>query len=501
LAPVRETSFIVPAIGKALSFRFQGAREPKEQLLDYLQSRQTLLLVDNFEHLLSDVDLLSEILGSAPGVKILATSRERLNLREEWVYEVRGMPYPSEFDPKQMERETSLQEYSAIRLFIQYARQADASRPVPADELPHVVHLCQLLDGLPLGLELAASWVRSMTVQEITAEVASNLDFLSTTLRNVPERQRSLRAIFVQTWQRLSRDEQSVMANLSVFRGGCRQEAAEKVAGATLIALDSLVEKALLHRSQDGRYDMHEMIRQFASEQLRQHITAYESTLDWHSAYYAAFLQRLEDDTVGWNMLNTLKIIGEEIDNISAALDWAVTQKDAAVFEQAAESLVQYWPYPSLERQGEFIIEQAVTALTGSAERGIGVHYPRLAPKLRPLVGFLIAMQGFLVARMGEPGAAQPLLEQGVALQEPSTSRHKRRLAKSKYHLGWTLCSQGNFQKAMSELREALALFSDVQYPHGMAWCLVHLGRVSYQSGQIEEANRFFVKSRELSDK
>lgn len=501
LAPVQETSFIVPAMGKALNFRFQGIKDPKEQLIDYLRPMQTLLLVDNCEHLLDGVDLLSEILASAPGVKLLATSRERLNIREEWVYEVRGLSYPSPFDLEQAPGRTSLEKYDAIRLFIQYARRADAAFSIPTEELPHAVHLCQLLDGMPLGLELAASWVRTLAIREITAEAAKNLDFLSTTLRNVPDRHRSMRAVFEQSWQRLSVDEQYVLANLSVFRGGCRREAAEKVAGANLFILSSLIEKALLRRSPDGRYDIHELIRQFASAQLSIHTTNYESARNRHSAYYADFLHRLEEDTVGWNMLNTFNLIGEENDNIFAALRWAITQKDAAVFEQAAESLVQYWPYPSLERQGELIIGQAVMALTGTAKRGIDVYDPLLSPKLSAIVGFLLAIQGMLLFRISSPQEGHALLEQGISLQDASSPRHKRRLALSKYWLGWNLILQGKYQKAVLEFHEALALFSDVQYPHGMAWSLFQLGRVSYSRGQFAEAEKASAKGRKLCDK
>jgi tetratricopeptide (TPR) repeat protein len=394
-----------------------------------------------------------------------------------------------------------MEAYPAIRLFIQCARRANAECSICVDELPHVVHLCQLLDGMPLGLELAASWVRSMTIQEITAEVANDLDFLSTTLTNVPAKHRSLRTVFEQTWQRLSADEQTVLAKLSIFHGGFRRAAAEIVAGATRLILSTLVEKALLRRSHAGRYDMHEIVRQFASENLRRHITSYQRTLNQHSAYYAAFLQQLEDDTVGWNMLKTFNTIGAEIDNIFAALDWAVTQKDAVVFEQTAECLIQYWPYPALERQGLAIIERALAALTASTERKSDLHDPKISPKLRPIVGFLMAIQGFLITRMGSPPAAQVLLQQGITLQDSSTPRHQRQLAKSKYYLGWNLYFQGKYQEALSQFHEALTLFSDIQYPHGLSWTLFQLGRISYQRGRYAEAENFFVKSRQLSDK
>src|SRR5262249_33165015 len=156
----------------------------------------------------------------------------------------------------------ALETYAAVQLFVQRARQSEARFAPSADEMADIGRICQLVQGMPLGLELAAPWIRTLSCREIAAEIEHSLDFLTTVLRNVPQRHRSLRAVFEQTWARLSQAEQAVLMQLSVFRGGCTREAAEVMAGATLAVLSSLVDKALVHRTNLGRYELHELIRQ-----------------------------------------------------------------------------------------------------------------------------------------------------------------------------------------------------------------------------------------------
>src|SRR5207247_2625355 len=155
----------------------------------------------------------------------------------------------------------SLESYSAVQLFVQRARQIQAHFSL-SENVEAVTIICQRLEGMPLGLELAATWLRVMTCEQIAAQMESGLDFLTTPLRNIPERHRSLRVVFEQSWALLSGDEQAVLMKLSIFRGGFDREAAEQVAGASLSLLASLVDKSLLRLNSSGRYDLHELVRQ-----------------------------------------------------------------------------------------------------------------------------------------------------------------------------------------------------------------------------------------------
>jgi transcriptional regulator with XRE-family HTH domain len=210
LASLNSSAFLVPAIADALGYVFQRQMEPRTQLLNYLSVKQSLLVLDNVEHLLEGVDLFAEMLERAPGVKLLATSRERLNLQGEWVFEIQGLPVPP------TDQAGRAEEYSAAALFVQSARRVQAGFELGAEERPPVVRICQMVEGMPLGIELAAAWVSVLTCREIAHEIERGMDFLATTMRDVPERQRSLRAAFDHSWSLLSADSR---ADLSGMRG------------------------------------------------------------------------------------------------------------------------------------------------------------------------------------------------------------------------------------------------------------------------------------------
>jgi DNA-binding SARP family transcriptional activator len=206
LAPLSRAEEVLPAIIQALDLIIYGNADLKTQLLKYLEDKHLLLTLDNFEHLIKDAELLGEILSSSAQVKLLVTSRERLNLQPEWLFEVSGMNIPTEEEVPAL-AQADLDKFSATGLFLQRARQAQTKFNLIDADIPELVRVCRLVGGMPLGLELAAAWVRHMPLADIAARIAADLDFLSTQLRDVPERHRSLRAVFSQTWAQLEVQE------------------------------------------------------------------------------------------------------------------------------------------------------------------------------------------------------------------------------------------------------------------------------------------------------
>src|SRR5262245_10163992 len=289
LQPLDSSEFIVSAIIDVVSPQSRSGGDLKHQLLQYLREKALLLVLDNFEHLLDGAELLTEILKTAPEVKLLVTSREALNLQEEWRYSVTGLQYPDTTASEQPEA------YSAVQLFVERVRQVRGDLSL-VDEQVAVVQVCRLVEGMPLALELAAGLARILPTDEIASEIQRSLDFLSTSLRDVPQRHRSITAVFEQTWRRLSDEERSVFSALSVFSGGFRREAAEAVAGVSMRVLSDLVDKSLLTHEPSGRYQIHELLRQYAQTRLE---TMSEETLrihNLHAAYYAHFLYEREHD-------------------------------------------------------------------------------------------------------------------------------------------------------------------------------------------------------------
>ena len=219
LAPVESPHLLASVIAEALSVSLSGSENASTQLVRALRDKRLLLVLDNFEHLLEGTGLLTDLL-DAPNIKLVVTSRERLNLQEEWVEEVAGLAYPRG-------RLTGTPEaYAAVELFVQRAQQVQAGFSL-ADNTQAVVDICQRVEGMPLGLELAATWLRVMPCQEIAPQIERSLDFLTTAVRNVPERHRSVRAVLDHSWNLLSETERQVLARLSIFRGGFDLEAAD----------------------------------------------------------------------------------------------------------------------------------------------------------------------------------------------------------------------------------------------------------------------------------
>src|SRR5258706_15089670 len=286
LAPVDSPDLLIFAIGSTLGFSFYGQDVPAVQLRNYLREKLILLVLDNFEHLLDGTPLLLDLLADAPRLKLLITSRERLNMQGEWALQVEGMDYP------QVGETVQLESYAAVQLFVQSAQRVQASFSLTAD--PHgVLCICQLLEGMPLGILLAAAWVGVLSVQEILQEIQQNLNFLETDQRDMPERQRSLRATIDYSWKLLTEDERDAFEKLSMFRGGFTRDAAQYITGASLKTLRALVNKSLLRReASSGRYEIHELLRQYGEEQLSVRPQQREHIRDVHCEYYAGYMQR-----------------------------------------------------------------------------------------------------------------------------------------------------------------------------------------------------------------
>ena len=318
LVSVASPEFLAPAVAESIQFAVDGAHSgfsAQEQLLDYLGERSTLLVLDNFEHLVDGADLLGEIIERAPKVELLTTSRERLNVQSEWVLDVHGLGLA----------ENGNGGSGALRLFVERATQVEPGFSLDDDERTEARRICRLVEGLPLGIELAASWVSVLSCAEIADEIERNIDFLATSMRDVPERHRSLRAAFDQSWRLLSGEQQDVLARLSVLRGDFGREAAAAVAGADLRLLSDLVSKSLVRRSDFGRYELHELLRQYAAEKLAAGSPdALAATRERHARHYLGVLDERRGALVGKGVVQARDELRRELDNLRVAAEWAV---------------------------------------------------------------------------------------------------------------------------------------------------------------------------------
>jgi predicted ATPase/DNA-binding CsgD family transcriptional regulator/Tfp pilus assembly protein PilF len=377
LASVSSQEDVVPALAEAVGFRFFEGDDPREQLLNYLKENHILLVIDNCEHLLLDdgasglPGLISEIILTAPGVKLLATSREKLNLIEEKLYRLKGLEFPS--TPGSITADEA-QQYSAIQLFTQGARQVSAGYTLAEADLDHIIQICEMVGGLPLGLLLSAAWVEIFSPGEISAEIQRNLDFLVSDLRGLPARHRSMRAVFDSAWNQLSETQCSAFMKLAVFRGGFNRAAAQAVGGADLWMLIDLVNKSLLyHDPKSGRYQIHELLRQYAEGKLEERVLS-DSAQRAHCAYFSKFMAHRASDLRGKRTLEAVAEIEVDYENIRSAWRWAVRQRDTQAISQMIDGLEFFSYMQDRFYEGEELLRGARLQLTptnGEAPRPV----------------------------------------------------------------------------------------------------------------------------------
>ncbi|MDX1688952.1 MAG: BTAD domain-containing putative transcriptional regulator, partial [Candidatus Promineifilaceae bacterium] len=326
LAPLSDPANIPTAIAAALDFHFTSAGTPRDQILNYLANKDLLLVLDNVEHLLGGADLVADLLHTAPGVSVMATSRARLNIGSECLFEVRGLAHLEDGA-------------EAVEMFMEYVRRVRPGFDGDGEEKPVVIQICRLVEGMPLAIELAASWVRYLSPADIARELAEDVDFLESTRADLPERQRSMRAAFDHSWNLLDEDGPEALMKLSAFRGGASRRAAKAVTGASLQALAALADHALLTLDPDsGRFAVHELIRQFALERLEEAGEA-DAVRDAHSDYYLQALAGRLPDLKGRDQLGALDAIERDFENVRAAWRWAVRQRRWQHLSQASQTL------------------------------------------------------------------------------------------------------------------------------------------------------------------
>jgi len=490
LASVSSPEFILPTMANVLNLSFDGKQDPEEQLLNYLREKEMLLVLDNLEHILEGSALLAKVLWHAPGVVLLATSRERVNLREERVYEIEGLTYPKDQAAEEIES------YSAVELFVQAARRIQRKFTLVEQVRPSVIRICQMVEGMPLGVELAAAWVPVRSCEEIAGEIERNLDILSTSLRNVPKRHRSLRAAFDHSWNLLSEQEREVFRQLSVFGDGFQAAAAEKVAGAPLPVLSALVDKSLLRHGPSGRYQIHELLRQYAAEKLQESPQERGRVQALHSGHYAAFLQQREDALKGAKQREALEEINTEIDNVRAGWQWAITQIEnrqnealaMAVIRQSLESLYLFYATRDWYQKGEAAFGRAATVLDGSDKLS---HIPAREKEL--LLGELLARQGKCCEFTEHSDKAQQLFEKSLAIfHRPGAWRET---ALPLYGLGYVAHIKGEYVQAKQYSQRSLATYKEIEDPWGMANVLSNLCLVARRQGAFSEAKQYCQES------
>lgn len=499
LAECEANAEIVPMIAKVLGFSFSKYKDSgiqsegvqnvpqKQQLLGYLHDKTILLILDNFEHLLSGVDLLIDLLEAIPHIQLLVTSRIRLNILHEYICPVPGLDLPEGYIPLDVEDADELLKYGAVRFFVQCAQMTTPSFQLKRENIAHVLHICQAMRGMPLGILLATAWLPVLDPQEICTEIDQNFDFLETTLYGLPERQRSMRAVFNHTWKLLSSREQGILQGLSIFRGGFSRQAASVVAGASLPDIKTLASKWLVERDHLGRFILHELLRQYLVEKLDEDPSAKNKLNEKHLMFFTNFLQERSGDLEGNDPKQAVAEIGSEIDNIRAAWNWALDQRNLEAIERSLEGLAKFYILSARYLEGEGAFARASEILTIIRDtQDWDDKNDLLLGKILVQLGLFFGMQG-LVCQTRET------LQKGLYMLQDSGDRKE---------LGYALLYLGGWQPSIEEQQvfhdKALAIFTELNERKGIAYVHTALGYIPFSQGKFQKARQFFYESLEI---
>jgi len=344
----------VRCVAASLGLGLREGQDAREQLLAYLRDRQMLLLLDGAEHLCGRAEFLAEMLQHARNLKLLLTSLARLTLPGEWVLPVGGLALPATADGRDIEG------HAACQLFLTCARRGQPDFAVSSNNQAHIQRICQLVEGLPLAIELAASWVHVLTCEEIVHEIERNIDFLATSSMSVPERHRSLRAVFARCWAQLAAEEREVFSSLSVFRGGFRREAAEQVAGASLQILAALVDRCLVQKDSRGRYSIHQFLREYSAQKLAEDPERHRAIARRYQEFYSDFVVQRLAQLPGAGQPQVLDEMVAEMDNLQAASIWAHEAAGMAAGGPGLVSVAGARPRHSLSGEGDRLFDRAI---------------------------------------------------------------------------------------------------------------------------------------------
>lgn len=462
LTGVREPRHVMAALATALHLDPLPPGDARGHVEAYLRDKQILLVVDNLEHLTDAAPLIADVHRRAPAVRVLATSRTRLHLSEEWLLVLDGLADAAD----------------AERLFNAHAARASAQWDAEENAVT-VREICALVENMPLALELAATWSNALPPERIAASLRSQATLLRAPRADVPERHRSLAAAFDTSWQLLPEHLRSVLAGLAVFRGGFTTDEAARVAFASEDDLLALVDRSLVRARGNLRFDLHELIRQYAQSHLAARDEV-EPASRRHLHAYLEVARTTGQALLGSDLERGLARLHAEADNVRAALAWGLDRgEDAEAALALVEELTPYWRLTCA-------VDEARTWLT-RADRWLA-RVPHRAPAMRSALGHFAWMAGDIEE-------AEELLSGTVGAWNRTSAYGRVGRATTLVSLGMTEWSQGNFERATLRFGDALGTLDDTDPPWWRAIALGWLGKTAAARGDLDAASRHLEAS------
>jgi predicted ATPase/DNA-binding SARP family transcriptional activator len=483
-----QEAFLLGAIASGLNLPLPDKPNLQDLLLNYLRQKEILLLLDNFEDILAAAPLLQTILERSPQVKCLATSRLPLKLPGERVAQLGGLTYP-EKPPSQPQQ---AQQYGALALFETILQQVAPDFVLTADALPDVIRICQLVDGLPLGLELAARAIRALTPAQIAAQLQQTLDFLSGGARDLPQRHRSLRFVFNYSWDLLSDAEQTDFAALTLFPAPFTEKAARAIAGVTAATLRQLSQKGLLQPMNDGRYQMHNLLRHYGSEKLAARPDEMGKSQAAYARYYADLLAQLQPNLADERQQEALSVIRQAWPHLRLVWQWSVQQSDFALLVQIISPACRFLQTTGLYQEAADLLRQTLPLFERS---DLPLPVQRLQTRC-------MAHYGRMICRLGQYEAAESVLT--AALAQAKMIDAPLETAVCYREQGNLATIRGQLAQAEQALQQSLLIYQTERDAKGEADVWHALGQLYIQLSQFENGRHAFSQSlarcRQLAD-
>lgn len=513
---------LAAAIANVVRLELQAGLSPLTQLCAYLQDKACLLLLDNYEHLLVGADLVSHLLQAAPRLKIIVTARQPLQQPDEWLLPVEGLRVPAH------RTATDLATYESVALFVQWARRKQSYFTLDAETQDAVVEICQLVDGLPLGIVLAAACYPELTCAEISAEIRRNLIILTAEaaaqspapVAELTLRHRNIQAVFEASWQLLTPAEQRTLGRAAIFQGGFTRQAGLQITGATLGELSGLVTRVLLRRTSAGRYVMHELLRQFVTTKLEE-IAELQANAprERHSRYYLDWVARQAPAFSSAELPHVLTSLRTELGNLRVAWQWATHHHQYDLLTESSDVLAEFYESVGLLGEAEQLLEatrQTISAQVPAPAQVVCEAKVTLA-LLRMIwgQGKLVAAEAWLPRaqdlaqatadptliynsvsallhlRMaqGAYDEAEPIVVEALTAAVQTGDPHLQLLAK--LDQGKLALSRHRYGEAQAAIEQALHMGGQGINPLLQDTILLFLGRAAYYQGAMAQAKAY----------
>ncbi|MBN1487951.1 MAG: tetratricopeptide repeat protein [Anaerolineae bacterium] len=489
LSTVNTEDALAFALVQALGLEVQEKDNLWLRIGDYLRKREVLLVLDNFEQLVSMAERITTLLHIAPDIRVLVTSRICLNVPGEWVMYIAGLGYPADGE------RAGLTDFPAVNLFVESAQRISPGFSLSSQTLPPVVRITQLVEGMPLAIELASGWLQVFSCSEIADQIGTNIDLLEAVQRRGTERHSSLRFVFDTSWGLLSSVEKDAVCRLAVFPDSFDKAAAQEITGITPRILLGLLNKSFLRQSTASsdsgtmRYEMHDLLRRCAQEKLAQVPDVRSQVSDSHAVYYLSLLAEAEDALKGAAQREALNWIALEIANIRTAWHWTIEQGETELLAGGIDSLFMFYDKRSAFQEGSQVFHRLVEVLSSSG------------PSVLLAKG--LACKGWFDFQLGQCDHGETLLRKGLAtLEDLKTLHHMPTASASAFvlgRLGQVTLQQGAYEQASQWTVKSLDVYREIGDIYGEALQLSILGAIGISRAQYAVARQRCQESLELA--